>query len=516
MKSFSFQSQNGKTSSVIQKSVPFQAFLEGFRTNLKNAFHIEGDIDKFSINRGLPPKVLHEIMSYNPLSICIPQQFGGRGGSIQESLAIMSEASYESLALSLTLSINYALFLQPVTKYGHESVKAPIFKRFLHHQNMGGLMITEPGHGSDALNMQTSYTEEDGHYQIQGRKHWGGLTGMANFWLLTARKRGEEGLRRDIDFFICDVDSKGQEIVVEEYFENLGLYQIPYGRNYIDVRIPELQRLIPKTSGIQMMLDTLHRSRVQFPGMAMGFIKRMLDEAIEHSRQRLVGNKPLSSYDQVQQRMARLQANYTVCSALLTMSSELGGLEKDLAPLGLEANIMKTITTDLMQEASQSLLQLVGAKGYRLNHIAGRATVDSRPFQIFEGSNDILYVQICETFVKLMSTAKEYNFYQFLKEFHLSSCAAEYLTKELLNFNLEKQLSQRKQVELGQVISRIVAMNYVMKVSDRGFRSDLINNALNMLHQEITMLISTYACPQSTLVVEDYEENSFWLDFVKE
>ena len=80
------------------------------------------------------------------------------------------------------------------------------------------------------------------------------------------------------------------------------------------------------------------------------------------------------------------------------MGSELADLGNDLAPLGLEANIIKTITTDMMQEASQSLLQLVGAKGFRLSHIAGRSIIDCRPFQIFEGSNDILYVQISEIF----------------------------------------------------------------------------------------------------------------------
>ncbi len=52
-------------------------------------------------------------------------------------------------------------------------------------------------------------------------------------------------------------------------------------------------------------------------------------------------------------------------------------------------------------------LQLVGAKGYRLDHIAGRATVDSRPFQIFEGSNDILYQQIAEAVLKLMRSQGE-------------------------------------------------------------------------------------------------------------
>jgi alkylation response protein AidB-like acyl-CoA dehydrogenase len=514
MTKFTTQSTIGGMEHLTQ-AVPFASFLEGFKSKLHQVFHIDGDIDELSIQRGLPPHVLKEIMSYNPLSICIPKQFGGRGAPIHENLAVMSEASYESLALSLTLSINYALFIQPVSKYGQSDVKAPIFKRFLNDQNMGGLMITEPNHGSDALNMQSFYTEQNGYYHIQGKKHWGGLTGMANFWLLTARKRGDDGLRRDIDFFICDVNSPGQEIIVEEYFENLGLYQIPYGLNHIDVRVPELQRLIPKTSGIQMMLDILHRSRVQFPGMGMGFIKRMLDEAIKHSQQRIVGNKPLSSYDQVQQRMARLQANYTVCSVLCIMGGELADLSHDLATLGLEANIIKSITTDMMQEASQSLLQLVGAKGFRLNHIAGRGTVDSRPFQIFEGSNDILYIQISETFLKLMNTAKETNFLQFLKGFRLSARATGYL-KELLDFDIEKLLPQRKLVELGQVISRIAAMDYVIKVSDRGFRPDLINGALSMLQQEITTLVSTYSFTQNTMVVEGYEENSYWLNFVTE
>ena len=74
-------------------------------------------------------------------------------------------------------------------------------------------------------------------------------------------------------------------------------------------------------------------------------------------------------------------------------SSEKAGIENDLSSEGLEANAVKSVVTDLMQEAAQSVVQLVGAKAYKLDHIAGRGTADSRPFQIFEGSNDILYAQ---------------------------------------------------------------------------------------------------------------------------
>ena len=222
------------------------------------------------------------------------------------------------------------------------------------------------------------------------------------------------------------MSEQDQRIVVEEYFENLGLYMIPYGLNRINVKVPKLHRLQPRTSGIHMMLDLLHRSRILFPGMGLGFIKRMMDEAILHCQNRLVGNKSLLNYDQVQHRLARLQADFTICSALCVVSSELADIGNDLVPYGIEANIIKSVTADLMQESSQSLLQLVGAKGYRLNHLAGRAVVDSRPFQIFEGSNDILYTQISESVLKLMKNAKETNFFKFLTGYSLTLRSADH------------------------------------------------------------------------------------------
>ena len=507
------QQQSKEHQSIDSQSFEqtFRQMLENFKASMKRAFHEEDKIDQFCSTRGLPPAVLTELMSGNPLALCIPTKYGGFGGNVKENIAFVSAASYESLALSLTLGINNALFIQPVAKYGQESATAKVFEKFLNNSTMGGLMITEPDFGSDALNMNTSFTEKDGVFHLQGKKHWAGLTGMADFWLLTARRKAESGsLMRDIDMFVCDVHAPNQNIVVEEYFENLGLYQIPYGRNHLDVYIPEEQKLIPATNGIQMLLDLLHRSRFQFPGMGLGFIKRILDEAINHTQSRLVSNKNLFNYDQVQHRLSRLQANFTICSAFCLKSGEMAGVENDLSTLGLEANITKSVTSDLMQESAQSLLQLVGAKGYKLNHIAGRSVVDSRPFQIFEGSNDILYNQIAESVLKMMKTAKEKSLYQFLKGY--TTRAADRL-HEMINFDLNTPFAQRKFVEFGQVISRIVSMDVVLYLEEKGFRKDLIDNTLIVLKQEIATLLNAFHYSNNALVVAEYEENSFWLDF---
>lgn len=491
----------------------FSQLLDEFKASMKRAFHGADNIDQFSSTRGLPPAVLEEIMSGNPLSLCIPKEFGGFGGTVKDNIAFVSAVSYESLPLALTMGINSALFIQPVAKYGQPSVKPRIFDKFLNNKSMGGLMITEPGFGSDALSMNTSFSEHKDFFHLMGKKHWAGLTGMADFWLLTARRKTESGsLMRDIDMFICEDSAPGQKIIVEEYFENLGLYQIPYGRNYIDVHIPEEQRLIPHTNGIKMLLDLLHRSRFQFPGMGMGFIKRMLDEAIDHTRMRQVGARKLFDYDQVQHRLSRLQANFTICSAFCLKSGELAGLEKDVSSLGLEANIIKSVTSDMMQESAQSLLQLVGAKGYQINHIAGRSVVDSRPFQIFEGSNDILYHQIAESVLKTMKTLKEKSLFQFLKGY--ASRAAGRL-HEMVDFDLSTSYTQRKLVEFGQVFSRIVSMDLVLYLEEKGYRKDLVENAVMVLKQEIATLLNAFNHQNQAQVVADYEMNSNWFDLSK-
>jgi alkylation response protein AidB-like acyl-CoA dehydrogenase len=116
---------------------PFSEFIDVLKAKMKLVFHTRADVDQLSLKRGLPPFALREIMSVNPLSVGIPEQYGGRGGLMHENIALLAAASYESLALSLTFGINSALFLQPVGKYGQEEIKANVFKRFLEEKNHG-------------------------------------------------------------------------------------------------------------------------------------------------------------------------------------------------------------------------------------------------------------------------------------------------------------------------------------------------------------------------------------------
>ena len=499
--------------SDITTQVNFSEFLDTFKNKLKNIFNDENNIREISLNRGFPKNILHDIMENSPLSVAIPKEYGGRGVIVKEILGMVDAASYESLPLSLTFGINYGLFLEPVAKYAQETVKKEIFDRFLTQQNMGGLMITEPDHGSDALNMQTSNVKVGSDFHIKGIKHWQGLTGMADYWLMTSRHKCENGiLARDIDFFICDVHQSNQAIYVEEYYNNLGLYLIPYGKNIVDIQVPEKFKLVPESTGLKLIMDLLHRSRFQFPGMGMGFIRRILDDAIKHCSKRFISGKALMELDQVQFQISRIQSAFTICSAMCLRSVGYSSIDNNLAGSAVEANSMKAYVSDLMQESAQTLTQLLGADGYKAESLGSTGIIDSRPFQIFEGSNEMLYTQISEMVLKLMHRQNIMNLYDFFMTYELTKNVADQF-KSTLNFTVDVNIHQRKSVDLGKIISRVVSANHVFELGIKGFRKELVKASLETIKHDIASLVASYKTTTKVLQIEDYKDSGDWMSF---
>ena len=115
--------------------------------------------------------------------------------------------------------------------------------------------------------------------------------------------------------------------------------------------------------------------------------------------------------------------------------------------------------------------------------------------------------------MKLMKRAKENNIFRFLRGYNLTQKAADYV-KDLMSFNLDMEMSQRKTVDMGKVIGRIISMNQVLDLSHKGFRSDLIEGAITLLMQDISKLMAGFSYKEKSAVIEDYHNDSYWFQFV--
>lgn len=444
----------------------------------------EYDFEDMKDDPDLAKKYLEEVREPRPLSVTVPEEYGGDGVSTKKFLKLADITGYESLPFALLFGINGALFLQPLIKHAEESTKQEILPKFLEEKRLGGLMITEPDHGTDALNMTTGFTQSDGSYQVSGIKHWGGLTGWADHWIVAARNdQGSGSLGRDISLFLCDKS----EIDVTQLYSNLGLSVLPYGRNEIHAEPSLSRRLEAESSGLRMMQDFFHRSRLQFPGMATGYLRRVRDEAHEHCRNRVVGGSKLTDYEHVRRKLRNLEAAYTISAAMCLYTGENVRIHEDVSGEIIPANSIKAYVTDLMQRAADSYLQLTGANGYRSDHLAGQSYVDTRPFQIFEGPNDVLYDQVAK---KVLDVARKNSLENFL-DFVDNSSRINDLPEELqsqVDFPVDGDFAQSQRVDLGRLIARLLALDMVETFSERGYSSDRIALTKSYLKSEVRSL----------------------------
>jgi hypothetical protein len=94
----------------------------------------------------------------------------------------------------------------------------------------------------------------------------------------------------------------------------------------------------------------------------------------------------------------------------------------------------------------------------------------------------------------------------------LTSKASEFFKKQT-NFSLNTDLPQRKLVDLGRAIGRIVSAGLVIDLAEKGFRKDLIENCLSSLQQDISNLIYSYHNSSTISSVDEYQDGSSWLEF---
>jgi alkylation response protein AidB-like acyl-CoA dehydrogenase len=429
----------------------------------------------------LTKRYLKDLREPSPLSVTVPEEYGGNGASTKDFLIMDTLVSYESLPLALLFGINGALFLQPIAQHADEETKREILPQYLEEKQLGGLMITEPDFGTDALNMTTGFEKSNGRFEVSGLKHWAGLTGWADHWLVAARQQGKgDSLGRDISLFLCE----GSDIEVTELYDNLGVSMLPYGRNEVGADLDDSKRLDPNSSGLRMMQDFFHRSRLQFPGMATGYLRRIRDEAYQHCTDRVVGGKSLTDYEHVRRKLRDLQAAHTISSAMCVFTSENLDLNEDVSGELLTANCIKAFVTDLMQQAADTYLQLAGADGYRSDHLAGQSYVDTRSFQIFEGPNDVLFDQVGKQVLDRSKKESLENFAGFVNNFSKFPDVDTDL-EPYVSIPFDQQFNQSQRIELGELTARLFSLNMVRSLSEYKYSDDTLRQTESFLRSDI-------------------------------
>jgi hypothetical protein len=110
-----------------------------------------------------------------------------------------------------------------------------------------------------------------------------------------------------------------------------------------------------------------------------------------------------------------------------------------------------------------------------------------------------------------MNSQRTMNLSEFLMNYKLTKNVADHF-KSILNFKIDLNITQRKHVDLGKIISRIISADFVAELGIKGFRQDLIRNSIETIKHEISMLVSSYKFETKVIPIEEYHHSSNWLN----
>ncbi|MEE9367705.1 MAG: acyl-CoA dehydrogenase [Pontiella sp.] len=426
--------------------------------------------------------LLRDFLKLGPLHNFIPTSSGGTFESSTNCMALLDTVGYYCLPLGLALGITGSLFLRPMARLAPQEICAQVFPKFLDPSSsaLGGMMITEPSGGTDIFGLSTTLDVANGQASINGAKCWGGLTGRAEHWLVAARVKKGDKLTRRVAMVYVPLAAEG--VAVEEYFDALGLQPITYGRTrYTNVCVPE-SHVITASGGhaLRGILDTLFRSRMGVSAIAAGQCRRLADEVEERANTRLSFGKPIAVYDQVQFRLSGLRGMHQVNRSLWHFTGYWSDLKDDVSGDQVLANAAKVISTNALSEAADSALQVFAAAGYKRNHVVGRAFTDARPFQIFEGSNDVLLENIYDVLVGRYEGVDMESIGMELERYGLKlSSDIPSSVRDIMIRNAEH--TQRQKVLSGKIISWMLIQAILERESAIG--GDSVEDGLRLAKQ---------------------------------
>jgi acyl-CoA dehydrogenase len=307
---------------------------------------------------------------------------------------LMREVLAEASPLADAVFALQALGTTPILLAGSQAQKDRWLGPIAEGKVMTAFAMTEPEAGSDVAAIATTARREGSGYVLDGSKTLISNAGIADLYTVfasTDRAKGAKG----ISCFLVPGDVPGLRFVGPQVLSA----PHPLGEiAFEDCRVPADTLLGTEGRGYGLGLATLDRLRPTVAAAACGMASRALAESLAHVKQRHQFGTPLTQFQLVQQKLARMATELTA-ARLLTYRA---AYEKDHGQerITSEAAMAKSFATEMAQRAVDDAVQLIGGRGVLASHPVERLYRAVRALRIYEGTTEIQQLIIAGELLK--------------------------------------------------------------------------------------------------------------------
>ncbi|MEU6256748.1 acyl-CoA dehydrogenase family protein [Streptomyces sp. NPDC047043] len=321
------------------------------------------------------------------LGLGVEEEYGGSGVDDFRYNAVLNEELCRAGATSVVMNING--FTDLIAPYFRELATPEQKSRWLPGLADGSLVaaiaMTEPGAGSDLRGIRTRAQRAADGYLLNGTKTFISNGILADLVIVVARTTADDG-QEALSLFVVERGMPGFER--GRKLDKLGLSaQDTAELSLTDVPVPTANLLGEEGRGMQYLKRNLPQERLSVTVTAAATMRRVLDETIAYTRDRIVFDRPLSSLQATRFTLAELATETEIAR---TFTDRCVGELAAGRLTATEAAMAKWWVTERQQHLVSRCLQLHGGYGYMTEYPIAKDFVDTRASTLFAGTTEIM------------------------------------------------------------------------------------------------------------------------------
>ncbi|MFC0273671.1 acyl-CoA dehydrogenase family protein [Metabacillus herbersteinensis] len=342
---------------------------------------------------GLPKEKLKELQLKAKASgfwgINTPEEYGGADIGQMMLAIVQMEVAKTFVPFQFGGSADNILY------YGNEEQKKKYLIPTISGEKKSCFAITEPGAGSDTRNIKMTAVKDGNEWVINGEKTF--ITGgnEADFVMviaITDKEKHQESGQDGVTCFIVDRDMGWKS----EYIHTMGEWG-PAALVFDNVRVPEENILGEVNGGYKLGLEWIGFARWIVGARAVGAAERLLQMAIDYSKERETFGKPISERQAIQWQIADSAveieaAKWLVLNAAFTLDQ--GEDNRHLASMA------KLYGANMGNRVVDRVLQIHGGMGYTRELPIERWYREARLWRIYDGTDEIQRLIISRNLLK--------------------------------------------------------------------------------------------------------------------
>ncbi|MCZ6649553.1 MAG: acyl-CoA dehydrogenase [Acidobacteria bacterium] len=318
------------------------------------------------------------------LGCLFPEEYGGAGLSYVDYVTVIEEISAVDGALGLSVAAHNSLCSNHIFMFGSEDQKQRYLVPLARGEKIGSWSLTEPTAGSDAGGTRSTANLEDGAWVLNGAKTFAthGASGdIAVVFAVTDPGQDKKG----ISAFIIERGTQGFKTGKKE--DKLGCRASDTAELVMeDCRIPAENLLGQRGEGFVNALHILDGGRISIGALGVGMARGAYEAALAYSKERKQFNRPISSFQAIQWKLADMATEITAARLLVYRAADMKDRGEDV---NIAAAMAKLYSSEVAVRVANEAVQVHGGYGYTKDYPVEKFYRDAKICTIGEGTSEI-------------------------------------------------------------------------------------------------------------------------------